>query len=58
MFVMIYLILSIVIALAICNKINRNTIGTTRAYIQRFFMVWMFTVCGLGVIFGGILSLF
>lgn len=36
----IILILSIAITAAICKVINRNTFGTTDAYVRRFVIVW------------------
>lgn len=44
------LILSVVITAFICSKINRNTVGTTFAYIRRFFLVWLIVVAILAVI--------
>lgn len=43
MWAVIITILSIVIAVGICKVINRNTIGTTGAYIKRGFTVWVIT---------------
>ncbi len=33
-------ILSIVITVKICKVINKNTIGTTKAYFKKGVMVW------------------
>ena len=34
-------IVSIIITAFICKIINQNSIGTTYAYIRRFFLVWL-----------------
>ena len=39
---LISLILSIFLTYKVCKKINQNTIGTTRAYIFRAWMVFIF----------------
>lgn len=44
------IILSIVITIAICNKINRNTVGTTMAYIKRAFVVWILVIAALSML--------
>lgn len=50
----IFIIVSLVITFAICKVINRNTIGTTFAYIKRFFIVWVFVVAILAVLWSKI----
>lgn len=54
MWAVIILILSIVIAVKICNVMNRNTIGTTGAYLLRGFIVWGITYYTLLWIWGKI----
>ena len=41
MYAVVIFVLSVVIAAKICKIINRNTIGTTGAYIIRGFVVWV-----------------
>lgn len=36
----IILIISIVITVFICKRINRNTIGTSKAYLKRGVFTW------------------
>ena len=40
-------ILSLIIAGVICHLMNRNSIGTTYAYIKRFVIVWMIVIAVL-----------
>lgn len=47
-------ILSIIITVKICNVINQNTIGTTRAYFKRGFIVWIIVFWILVSIWGKI----
>ena len=49
---MIIFIASFVIAAVICNVINKNTIGTTGAYVKRYIVVWFITLMVLLAIFG------
>ena len=49
----IILILSIIVAAYICKIINRNTIGTTWAYVRRFIIVWVIVMILLWGIFIG-----
>ena len=45
-------VLSIVLTCIICPIINRNTIGTTGAYVKRAFIVWIVCFFALGTLFG------
>lgn len=47
-------ILSIIITAKICSIMNRNTIGTTRAYITRGLVVFLVTFCILAAIVGSL----
>ena len=46
--------LSFFVAGWICKKLNRNTIGTTGAYIKRYIIVWFFTALVLVGITNGV----
>lgn len=35
------LVLSLIITVKVCKKINQNTIGTTQAYLKRGFTVYI-----------------
>ena len=47
-------IISIVITAFICKIINQNSIGTTYAYVRRFFLVWLIVIAILCMICGKI----
>ena len=53
----IYFVATIFITWRICKVMNRNTVGTTFAYITRFFIVWVIVAAILAVIMNA-LSLF
>jgi len=50
MIYVIILIISIIITVIILNVINKNTFGTTGAYIRRAFLVWVIVFFILGAI--------
>lgn len=45
-------VLSIVLTCIICSIINKNTIGTTGAYVKRALIVWVVCFFALGALFG------
>ena len=49
MYVIIFII-SIIITAKILNVINKNTFGTTGAYVRRAFLVWVIVFLILGAI--------
>lgn len=57
MWAIIYLIATVFITWRICKAMNKNTVGTTYAYVTRFFIVWVIVAAVLAVIFNK-LSLF
>ncbi len=46
------LILSIVITVLIGNVAFKNTIGTTGAYVKRYFVIWVITFILLATLVG------
>ena len=51
------LVVSLVLAAIICSVINRNTVGTTGAYVRRFFIVFIVVAFVLMIVFSGPLGL-
>ena len=51
---LIVLVLSIFFTYKVCKKINQNTIGTTRAYIFRAWLVFMFVFCVVSFVFSAL----
>lgn len=50
--VIIILILSVYLTVKIVKALYANTIGTTRAYIVRGWLIWIFVLVALMAIFG------
>ena len=51
------LVVSLVLAAIICSVINRNTVGTTGAYVRRFFIVFIVVAFVLTLLFSEYLGL-
>lgn len=51
---LIALVLSIFLTYKVCKKINQNTIGTTRAYIFRAWIVFIFVFCAVMFVFSAL----
>lgn len=51
---LIVLVLSIFLTYKVCKKINQNTIGTTRAYIFRAWMVFIFVFAAVSFVFSAL----
>ena len=52
----ILIIVALVITSKICNFLNRNTVGTTYAYITRFVVVFLIVFGVLGGVIGNLIS--
>lgn len=55
-FVFLLIVVSLLIAGKICKILNKNTIGTTWAYITRFVVVFLITLGILGGIVGNLVN--
>lgn len=40
MYALIIMVISIILTVKICKIVNRNTIGTTKAYFVRAIVIW------------------
>lgn len=49
-------VVSLFITAKICELLNRNTVGTTWAYIRRFVVVFIIVYAVLGGIIGNLLG--
>lgn len=55
-FVIVLVVVSLFITAKICEFLNRNTVGTTWAYIRRFVVVFIIVFAVLGGIIGNLIS--
>lgn len=55
-FVIVLIVVSLFITAKICEFLNRNTVGTTWAYIRRFVVVFIIVFAVLGGIIGNLIS--
>ena len=55
-FGIVLVVVSLFITAKICEFLNRNTVGTTWAYIRRFVVVFIIVFAVLGGIIGNLIS--